>query len=151
MIRAARVDDLPALCDMARAMVAEAPEFAGLEVTDAGVRSTLEGWLRLDGTFVSVAGDGSLAGVAIGWVAPFWFATRAQEAGELAIYVRPEHRGGNHMKRLVAALEAWAREKGAERITLGVSTGRKTEAVAKLYERMGYRRAGVTLVRDIGP
>jgi GNAT superfamily N-acetyltransferase len=68
------------------------------------------------------------------------------QACELAVYVTPEHRGRTGM-RLIKAFEAWAWDRGADEITLGISTEVDPERTAALYARLGYRRSGITTIK----
>lgn len=52
------------------------------------------------------------------------------------VYVVPDHRGGGVATALLDAAEAWARERGCERVELSVN--RKNESARALYESRGY-------------
>jgi GNAT superfamily N-acetyltransferase len=52
------------------------------------------------------------------------------------MYVLPEHRGAGVADRLLAAVEDWARERGAPRLVL--HTGEKQVAAIAFYTRHGY-------------
>ncbi|MGW4997316.1 GNAT family N-acetyltransferase [Streptomyces hydrogenans] len=57
-----------------------------------------------------------------------------------SLWVAPGARGRGLATRLVAAVEEWARERGAPLIRLAVLTG--NTPARTLYERLGYRRSG---------
>ena len=58
------------------------------------------------------------------------------------LYVRPDMRGQSLGARLVGLAEAWARERGAGRVTLWSDT--RFAAGHRLYARLGYRAEGGT-------
>lgn len=144
-VRHATRDDIPALIELGRAMHAESPRFSRQPYSPTKTTGTIEFLLANGAVFVVVKG-GRPVGMMGGMVAPGWF-TEECSAVELAVYVTPEHRGGRTGMRLIRAFEAWAFEHGAGEITLGVTTEVDTERTAALYERLGYRRSGVTTVK----
>ncbi|RYF62608.1 MAG: hypothetical protein EOO29_45730 [Comamonadaceae bacterium] len=70
------------------------------------------------------------------------------------MYVRPEVRasllGGRAFRGLVRALELWGSRQGVSGPVLGVSTEIHAEQTLRAYERMGYRLAGYTMVKQDG-
>jgi GNAT superfamily N-acetyltransferase len=52
------------------------------------------------------------------------------------MFVRVEHRRRGHARRMLSALEAWARDRGATRVVLETGVA-QPEAIA-LYESAGY-------------
>jgi putative acetyltransferase len=54
------------------------------------------------------------------------------------MYVRPDHRGGGVSTDILHTLEAWARERGWERLVL--ETGNRQPDAIRFYEREGYTR-----------
>ena len=52
------------------------------------------------------------------------------------MFVRVEHRRRGHARRMLAALEDWARDRGSNRVVLETGTA-QPEAIA-LYESAGY-------------
>ena len=91
------------------------------------------------------------AGVAFGLLLgllyqPYY--SSALVAGDLAVYVEPEHRGGSTVVRLIKDFEKWGQSHGAARITLGQSTGVFMERTTQLYERLGYKTVGQNTVKE---
>jgi GNAT superfamily N-acetyltransferase len=85
-----------------------------------------------DGTFVVAR----LAGAAIGCAG-----MRRHDDGVVEVkrmFVRVEHRRRGHGRRMLRALEDWARDRGYRRVVLETGLA-QPEAIA-LYERAGYRR-----------
>ncbi len=64
------------------------------------------------------------------------FETKAMEVKRM--FTLPEYRGKGIARQLLAELESWAAELGANRVVL--ETGRKQVEAISLYERSGYRR-----------
>lgn len=60
-------------------------------------------------------------------------------AQEMFWYIQPEHRGGDHAKRLLMRLHQWAKEHGAVETRAGhPSFGSQERAFRAMYTRMGY-------------
>lgn len=70
-------------------------------------------------------------------------------ACELLLYVLPEKRKTSAALRLIKAWESLARGRGAKAMSVGSSTGYRTETVMKLYERQGYAPSGVSMRKDL--
>lgn len=94
-----------------------------------------------------VAEDIQIAGMIVGFVSQHYF-TEAIIAADLLCYVIPEKRGGTHGYRLVKAFEQWAQEQGASMVTLGITTGIKTNRTASLYKKLGYKQSGILLRKE---
>ena len=58
-----------------------------------------------------------------------------------SLWVKPEHQSQGIASRLMHHAEHLARERGCERVALGV--GLENERARRLYERRGYREAGI--------
>ncbi len=85
--------------------------------------------------------DGQL----IGGFAGYTFAHYCSDdicAGDFALYMQPDKRGGFAAYRLIKLFMGWAKMKGAKLIHLGTTTGIDAEGVAKLYERIGFKQVG---------
>lgn len=82
-----------------------------------------------------------IVGGFIGFCLPQWFSDDLH-AGDFALFLKPEARGGTSALRMVKQYTYWAKRKGAKVITLGVSTGVKREETGALYEFCGYRKFG---------
>jgi GNAT superfamily N-acetyltransferase len=66
----------------------------------------------------------------------------------LSLVVDPAERGRGTGAALVAAAEAWARERGAGAIHL--TTALHRQAAHRFYERIGYARTGYRYVKSFG-
>lgn len=92
--------------------------------------------------------DGQAVGLLMGieWEHPMF---TGKPVSDMVVYVVPEHRGGSIALRMIRMLEAWARERGAEGVLLGQSTGiGDTDRVRRFYERLGYRVTGCNLLKE---
>ncbi|HET7182769.1 MAG TPA: GNAT family N-acetyltransferase [Candidatus Limnocylindrales bacterium] len=97
---------------------------------DGGVVGMIELWLRRP---IAVTGNARVARLEV----------------NLGIAVAPDWRGRGVGTALLRAGEAWAREQGAERMSLwvdGFNTGAR-----RLYERMGYTAWGLEMDKPIDP
>jgi GNAT superfamily N-acetyltransferase len=65
-----------------------------------------------------------------------------------ALSVMPDERGRGTGAALMAAAEAWARERGA--VTLRLTTAVRRERAHRFYERLGYERTGYRYVKKLG-
>jgi GNAT superfamily N-acetyltransferase len=104
-----------------------------------------------DGGVVAVAGDGARLGVA--WYRLFppedpGFGFVAPDVPELGIGVVAEARGQGIGGALLDALLALAREQGFRALSLAVD--RQNPAARRLYERKGFRDAGISDPTDGG-
>jgi RimJ/RimL family protein N-acetyltransferase len=152
-VRRATVADIEALVELARELHAEAPTYRDEPFEPV----VLQRWLlqRIGSTmlvddnavFVAVR-DGAILGVLIGMVVPRWF-NRLRIAAELTLYVKPEYRGGRTLPALVRAFKAWAKEQGATKATLGISTGIQAERTVRAYARMGFTLDGYIATTDL--
>ena len=68
---------------------------------------------------------------------------------DIGVYVEPEYRAGSVSKRMIAHLEQWAKEKGAEEIWLGQTTGDDVDQIVKYYNRLGYKTKGFNCVKEL--
>lgn len=93
--------------------------------------------LTKENALVLVDGD-PVCAMFVGYVNAFWWGNDL-ESHDLLLYVVPERRGGTHAVKLIKAYVAWAEEKGASDIKIGVSTGIEYERTVRLFERMGFR------------
>jgi GNAT superfamily N-acetyltransferase len=95
-----------------------------------------------------VTNEGELIAFFLGYIAPQFFGS-GLVASDLAMYVKPEHRGAMHFVRLVRAFERWAKLRGARVCTLGQSTGVAIERTRKLFEGLGYITTGASTRKRI--
>ncbi|KPU94699.1 hypothetical protein APR50_10475 [Variovorax paradoxus] len=156
-VREATEADLAVMIEMGRALHAESPRYSGMAFSP---RKLTEVFHQLHGTLLVPAGcafvaesEGYIVGMTVGTIASRWF-SEERYLTDLTLYVRPEVRasllGGRAFRALVMALEQWGAEQGVSGPVLGVSTEIHAEQTVRAYERMGYRLAGYTMVKNDG-
>jgi GNAT superfamily N-acetyltransferase len=101
-------------------------------------------------TFFHVAVDrmNRTCGFLIGSIAPYGFHTD-KFAYDRLVYVAPDARGLTAARALILSFEAWAREHGAARILLGITTGAHTEQIERFYNKMGYASVGRLTMKEV--
>jgi ribosomal protein S18 acetylase RimI-like enzyme len=123
-IRAARLADLPALLAIERA------SFTTDRITPRSMRRLLT---RASCALLVAARGRSVVGYAV-----VLFRRGARRARLYSLAVDPRHRRSGVAKRLLAAAERRAAERGMAAITMEVGVGNRT--AANLYRTTGYRR-----------
>lgn len=142
MIRDAVKDDMPQLMELGRMMYAEARRLNKMKFVPAKAYVTISSLIGTEHGFVRVAEeDGQIIGGLVAYVEPHWFSTDMM-ACDLALFVRPDKRGGLAAPRLVKEYVAWARERGAVITQFGISTGVHVASTGALLERIGFKPAG---------
>jgi GNAT superfamily N-acetyltransferase len=145
MLRAATIDDLPALVELGAVMHAESPRYARLRFDAGRLAQTLTGLLSTPDGFLWVAErEGEIVGGLAAVVVQHW-CSADRVAADLALFMTPDARGTLAPARLVNRYVAWARERGAVHVQFGVSTGVHPEQTAQLLERLGFARCGILL------
>ena len=66
---------------------------------------------------------------------------------DLGFYVSPAWRSPQLARAMLRDLEAWAWERGARDISLGITAGIADPQVVRLYERLGYARGSYMVVK----
>lgn len=140
MIRPATIDDLPALMRLAIEMHRES-RFRDWSFDEGKVGTLFLRLIQDADSFVWVAADsaGRAFGAMVGCVFEHWFSTE-RCAQDFGLFVMPDRRGGLAAFRLVRRYIAWAAERGAREVDLGVNTGVTPEATGRLLECAGLRR-----------
>lgn len=142
-IRPAVLADLDQLEELGKRMHAESPRFSRLTYNAGKVYSMLTTALHDPRYFLHVAeqDNGELAGGFAGIAMPHW-CSDDEVACDLALFVEPGRRGGMAAVRLIKAFVAWAENRSAKQINLGISTGVHTEETAQLYRAIGLKQFG---------
>lgn len=139
MIRRATLSDIPDLLALGRKMHAES-WYSYLDYDVEKIASVLELLLK-DGFLCVHEMEGVIVGGMAGCLSQFWFC-RELMAHDLALFVEPGRRGGIAAARLVQAFIVWARDRGAQEVSLAVSTGVMIRETGELFEAMGLRHVG---------
>lgn len=88
--------------------------------------------------------NGKVIGVLGAYLVPYMFSP-ALLCQDFGIMVDKDYRGSSAGRRLVEAMEQWAKSKGAVEILPGISSGIQTDRTVKFFEKMGYKKAGTIL------
>jgi GNAT superfamily N-acetyltransferase len=145
MIRAATCEDVPAMVELGRQMLEEAPHFAAVPLSEERLTESLLALIGSPRALVAVASlareiDGFLIAIA----APHW-ASDIIEVSELVLYVHPLARGRWLSPQLIERLKDFAAAQGASLVRAGASAGICDDDVVRLYERAGFKRCGACL------
>lgn len=145
MIRAATLDDIPALVALGRVMHAESPVYSRLRFDADILAANIAAVIGSPRGFAQVCEiDGGLAGGLLAAAVPHWCSPDLV-ACDLALFVHPEHRGGMTAPRLVERYREWGTGIGAVIIQLGIMTGVQPERTQAMCERLGWQRQGVVV------
>lgn len=144
VIRTAVEGDFPAMIEMGREMH-KASRYAAFDFDDEKVLGMLRHVVLQGLTFVAET-DGEVVGMFIGRSGEHYFG-RGTTSTDLLTYVPPERRGGVGI-RLVREYKRRAVALGIEDIRIGESAGILPDRVCRLYERLGFRRAGGSYVLE---
>lgn len=143
----ATLEDIPKITDLAEEMHPEG-DYADVPFC----REMYEDFLRIAiaqdtyAVFLYETG-GEITGGLMASVFCYLFSPRLQ-AADMGFFVKKKYRGSMAAPQLVKAYEQWARDKGALKIRLDVSTA-DTKAGA-FYERMGYSCVGGNYSKNAG-
>lgn len=142
-IRAASLRDLPQLVELGRVMHAESPRLGKLTLDELKAKATLAGLMSSAGGLLLVAEhEGKIIGGIAAVITEHWY-SHDKMAYDIALFVRPDKRGGILAARLINAYAAWAREHGAVITQMGISTGVNVDTTGQLLENLGATRSGV--------
>ncbi len=138
MIREATHEDISSILVMGRKFfdLAGWPEIAEWDV--GSVIDLLERLIAAPAGFLFVVDDGEVRGMAGGMVVPFCYNTAVLVGHEQFFWVEPEARGRDSIA-LFDALENAARDRGARGFSMFNIEGLKSDALARLYRRRGYK------------
>lgn len=146
-IRQADAKDIDQVVAMVKAMSDESPRY------NTKPFSVAKTTLLVDYFCTGPEGGGYVAeldGNLIGMIAGFVVESRTHDykfAADVGLYVTPEHRGCSAAIRLIKTWEAWAFAHGADEVNLGISTDVNAETTVGIYERLGYKLAGRSMVK----
>jgi L-amino acid N-acyltransferase YncA len=142
MIRPANYEDIPALVDLGAVMHQES-RYRVLPYAPNKVFGLLANMIEKDtGLLIVAERNGEIIGGFMGLVVEHWF-SNSLIATDFALFIHPDHRGGMTAARLLKRFVAWSREKGAELITAGITTGVNADASTRLYQSIGFEPVGI--------
>jgi len=109
------------------------------------LRATLTQFMPATSGAVLIAIEGNrLVGFAICFLNRYFFSEDLY-ASDLSFFVCKDRRGSSTGPRLIAAMRAFATDRGAKELLLTVNSGIAVERAAKFLESRGARRIGVSL------
>lgn len=141
-VRAATHLDLASIIALGKRMHAEAPALKHAPFDEGKVQFALSHALTSGCILVHETAE-EIDGYFIGIVVERWF-SRAKMACDLALYVRPDRRGGLIAWRLLDGYLFWCKTHGlpARDVQVSISTGAAVDATGRLFERLGFEPIG---------
>lgn len=109
---------------------------AQMNADDLSIIDTLRALMQADSLFVTGHPAHGMAGVL---VYPNYFKRDTKVAQEMFWWVDPDARGLGAGRKLLEAIEAWAKEQGAHTLTMVALDDVDGERVAGMYKAAGYR------------
>lgn len=144
MIRRGKASDLPAAVRMARDFHNGTP-IAHLPFSAAAAAQMFNDMLSRSDCMVDVLEvDGTVCGCIIAHVQRYPLGA-SNIAREVVFWIDPDHRGA-WARKMIEGFEAWAADKGAVLAGMSCFDDGRTY---KLFERAGYRRSEVNLIKDL--
>lgn len=140
MIRNATPADIPRLVELGALMHDESRfrKYTYLpERTAATIANVIANHL---GLVLVAENDFQITGGLMAFAAPHW-SCDFKQAGDMALFIAPDSRGGTTAARLVAGYRNWCEEINAE-ANMGVSTGVQPERTGKLLSALGAKQIG---------
>lgn len=144
-MRAATIEDVPAIVALGELMHAESPHFAGLAWDADKVARTVAHLIDSPRGFVQVVErEGQIVGGVMALAVEHWSSSDLT-ACDLAVFIHPERRGGMLAARLLTAYRQWAEGLGCKLVQFGILTGVAVEQTEGLAVALGWKRQGVVL------
>jgi GNAT superfamily N-acetyltransferase len=142
VIRPAHPGDLRQIIDLGRLMHEESPRLGKLRYVPAKAYTAIGRLIDSEDGFVRVVEeDGEIIGGIACCIKDHWYSTDKM-AYDIALFVRPDRRGGLTAAKLVKEYVEWAREKGAVITQFGISTGVHLASTGALLNRLGFEASG---------
>lgn len=143
-IRPAKLEDVGALVELARLNVEES-RFKKLKFDETRVRYKVSQMIKKlqSSNFFAVAckADGSLIGYQIGFIEEYFFCDETV-AASVFLFVHPNERGGLAAPKLVLAFKAWAKQRGAAELYIGIAGDVSIEKSGRFLQKMGLSLTG---------
>lgn len=134
---------------LGQAMWADAPHYSEMKPDIAKMIHFAYNMRASEHSFFRVAVDNdNVIGFLIGSLSEYGFHTDLFAYDRL-VYVTPDRRGGIAARTLVTEFERWAKQKGAARVLLGVTTGTRNKATERFYNKLGYETVGVLTMKEV--
>ncbi len=119
----------------------EETDRTGLAFDEGIVRRGIERKIDRNYCLLQAEAGSEVVGMLMGVAAPHF---HAPELGAflLSWYVLPEHRGSLAAVKLLHGFRRWARDRGAVRLYIGVTSGIDVARTDRLLRRLGFRQTG---------
>lgn len=142
LIRRARYEDITGLVEMGARMHAESA-YSFLPFDREKVRRMMTAYIDSSETQCGLVAEKeeTLVGMLGGYLTDYFFCDE-KIACDVILFIDRKYRGSSAAARLIRAFRAWASERGASEICLGVSSNINTERAGMFYERMGLTHVG---------
>lgn len=147
MIRTATHDDVPRILELGRLLHATSA-YSALPFDEQKVGALMHSLIDGAGVVFVSEVDGVVIGGLAGGVTEFWFCSE-KIAFDFSFFIHPDYRGGMSAPRLISTFSDWAKRIGARELHMGITTGINTEAVARLYEKMGMTLVGPLFKKEV--
>lgn len=142
-------DEVLQCVGLAMNMAAESEQFRDMNMEFGQVRDFMFRMSASPTCFIKVAlYDRSVVGMIIGQMAHYEF-HNSLYAYDRLLYVDPKSRGSRAAQMLITAFEQWARDNGASRVLLGISTDVHKERTEQFYNKLGYCTVGALTSKEI--
>lgn len=153
LIRHAVLEDLDRLVELGEAMHGESPRFSPFAFDYEKARRFLESLITSSfGRIIVAEKESIVIALLAGFIVELFF-SQDITACDALVYVAPKHRGGSAFVRMVRMFEEEAEKatgNGRGEIIFGVNTEVHAEKTAGMYERLGYKKAGITMQKKVG-
>lgn len=147
MIRPATLHDLDEILALGLRLH-QTSTYAAKSFDDDKVRALMGDLIEGQGVvFVGVV-SGLIVGGIAGAVAENWF-NHDLHGFEYSFFVAEESRSGSLAMKLLLALEAWCKARGALEMRVGITTGINVEGTSRFYRFLGYQNTGPLFTKEL--
>lgn len=140
MIRPATLADVPRIVEIGQDLHTESA-YRAISYNPSKVGTLMRSLINGGGVVFVAEKAGQVVGGIAGGVTEHWFSNELT-GFEYSFFVLPEHRHGLVAMKLLLAMKAWCKAKGARTLRIGITTGINVEGTARFYRHMGFRDAG---------
>ena len=150
MIRLANHDDVDAIVALGANMHHES-NFSPIPYHARRTAEFIHQLISMEDGFAVVSDRDGVVGFMLGIAYPAWFGNGQDKvASDLVLYVRPENRKGASAVLLAQAFRDWAVVRCVLQARVGTAAGAEGQGANAIYEHLGFARAGLCFVLDLG-
>ncbi|OTG80806.1 GNAT family N-acetyltransferase [Acinetobacter sp. ANC 4558] len=147
-VRVATLGDVPAIIQIARQFILEAPNYSNRELSEESLTKNLQAVINGSGAVVLAERQSKVVGGIVCLTSKDWFNDELI-AFEQVFYVDPKFRSSRAPFLLLEAFIRWSKLMKANRIQCGTTTKINTKGCLRLYERFGFREYGVVFDMEL--